>query len=97
MMKHWAKACKCIILPIGSASISETGNFIQKHACLYIVSYIFPHARGGKNSLFNSLFCVHFKHHDGGAPVRLLHASDLTYCSKLRPKKTRWLKHYAKY
>lgn len=41
-----AKACECIILPIGSASISETGNFIQKHA--YSLIYISTRARREK-------------------------------------------------
>ena len=51
--------------------------------CKYIVSCPdnFPHAEG-KNSLVNCLFNFCSKRHVRGAPIRLLHANDVTYCIK---------------
>ena len=39
----------------------------------------FSHAEG-KNSLVNGLFRLCSKRHVGGAPIRLLHENDVTYC-----------------
>ena len=36
------------------------------------------------------------RHSDGGAPIRLLHANDVTYCNGWQPKKTRQLKQETK-
>ena len=54
----------------------------------------FSHAEG-KNSLVNCLFNFCSKHHDRGAPIRLLHANDVTYSTRWLSKLARQLKRYA--
>ena len=44
-----------------------------------------------KNSLVNGLFCFCSKRHAGGAPIRLLHENDVTYCKN---SEATWLKRY---
>ena len=49
-----------------------------------------------RERLVNGLFNFCFNCHHCGAPVNLLHVSDVMYCNKWQLKKTRWLKHYQK-
>ena len=55
----------------------------------------FSHAEG-KNSQVNGLFCFCSKRHVGGAPIRLLHENDVTYCNEWRPVKAWQLKRYTR-
>ena len=48
-----------------------------------------------KNSLVNCLFNFCSNRHVRGAPIRLLHVNDVTYCSIWRSKMARQLKRYA--
>ena len=55
---------------------------------------IFLHAER-KNNLVNCLFNFCSKRHVRGAPIRVLHANDVTHCTGWRSKMARQLKRYA--